>query len=66
MAFSKDAQKLKEMIENAIEKHSITRDEYDEMIHMATKDGHVDRQEQALLSELQDMIDSKLIKFIKN
>ncbi len=66
MAISKDAQKLKDMIHDAIEKHTITREEYDNMIHMATKDGHVDSQEQAMLAELQDLIDSKLIKFVKS
>jgi hypothetical protein len=66
MAFSKDAQKLKEMIEAAIERHTITRDEYDYMIHLVTMDGHIDKQERALLAELQDMIDDKLIRFVKN
>jgi len=66
MEISKDGQKLKELIHEAIEKHTITREEYDNMIHMATKDGHVDNQEKALLAELQDMIDSKLIRFVKS
>jgi uncharacterized membrane protein YebE (DUF533 family) len=65
MAISEDAAKLKELIHKAIESHTITRDEYDQMIHMATKDGHIDSQERALLAELQDMIDDKLIKFVK-
>ena len=66
MALSEDAVKLKKMIKKAIESHTITRDEYDQMIHMATKDGHIDNQERALLAELQDMINDKLIKFIKS
>jgi hypothetical protein len=65
MALSEDAVKLKKMIKKAIEDHTITREEYDMMIHMATKDGHIDSQERALLAELQDMIDDKLIKFVK-
>ncbi len=64
MEVSKDAEKLKKMIHKAIEDHVITRDEYDMMIHMATRDGHIDNQERALLAELQDMIDDKLIRFV--
>jgi hypothetical protein len=66
MEVSKDAEKLKKMIKKAIEDHVITRDEYDMMIHMATRDGHIDSQERALLAELQDMIDDRLIRFVNN
>ncbi len=64
MALSKSADKLRHMIEKAIEDHKITRDEYDQIIHLATEDGHIDSQEQALLSVLQDMIENKLVKFV--
>ena len=56
--------RLREMIEKAIEDHEITRDEYDKIIHIATEDGHIDRHEQALLSELQQMIEDKMVKFV--
>lgn len=56
--------KLKEMIEKAIEDHVITREEYDKIIHIATEDGVIDRHEQALLSELQQMIEDKAVKFV--
>ena len=56
--------RLREMIEKAIEDHKITRDEYDKIIHIATEDGYIDRQEQALLSELQQMIEDKVVKFV--
>jgi uncharacterized membrane protein YebE (DUF533 family) len=65
MEVSKDAEKLKKMIKKAIEDHVITREEYDMMLHIATRDGHIDSQERALLAELQDMIDDRLIKFVK-
>ncbi|MBN2634883.1 MAG: hypothetical protein JXR61_01340 [Prolixibacteraceae bacterium] len=55
---------MRRMIENAIEDHKITRDEYDQIIHIATEDGFLDRHEQALLKELQQMIDDKVIKFV--
>ena len=56
--------KLKEMIEKAIEDHVITREEYDKIIHIATEDGVIDRHEKALLSELQQMIEDKVVKFV--
>jgi hypothetical protein len=60
-----DAFKLREVIEKAIEDHIITREEYDHIIHTATKDGMIDRHEQALLSELQHMIQEGMVKFRK-
>lgn len=56
--------RLREMIEKAIEDGKITRDEYDKIIHIATEDGYIDRHEQALLSELQQMIEDKMVKFV--
>jgi len=64
MALSESAHKLKEMITKAIEDQKITRDEFDMIIHLATEDGHIDPQEKALLQELQDMIDSKMVRFV--
>jgi competence protein ComGC len=64
MELSEGAVALKKLIKKAIESHTITRDEYDQMLHIVTKDGHIDNQEKALLAELQDMIDDKLIKFV--
>jgi hypothetical protein len=56
------AEKLKAMIALAIEDHVLTRDEYDLILHLASEDGHIDRQEQALLEQLHDMIENKTIK----
>jgi hypothetical protein len=64
MALSKSADKLRHLIEKAIEDHKITREEYDSIIHMASEDGHIDAQEQALLSVLNDMIENKMVKFV--
>jgi tellurite resistance protein len=64
MAYSESAQRLKEAIIKAIEDHQITRDEYDEIINIAAEDGHIDPQERALLSELQDMIEDKSVRFV--
>jgi len=63
MKLSDSANRLREMIEKAIQDQKITREEYDMIIHLATEDGHIDRQEQALLAELQDMIENKIVKY---
>ncbi|HEX2394580.1 MAG TPA: hypothetical protein VHI78_04500 [Bacteroidales bacterium] len=64
MKLSAGARDLRKIIEKAIEDHKITRAEYDLIIHQATEDGNIDRQEQALLKELQDMIDDRSIKIV--
>lgn len=56
--------RLREMIEKAIEDHKITRDEYDKILNIATEDGYIDSNEQALLSELQRMIEDKAVRFV--
>lgn len=61
---SESSIRLREMIEKAIEDHKITRDEYDKIINIATEDGYIDQHEQALLSELQKMIEEKEVKFV--
>jgi tellurite resistance protein len=61
---SESSIRLREMIEKAIEDHKITRDEYDKILNIATEDGYIDRHEQALLKELQRMIEEKEIRFV--
>lgn len=61
---SQSAEKLREMIEKAIEDHKLTRAEYDRILHIATEDGFIDRDEQVLLSQLQDMIENKFVKMV--
>jgi hypothetical protein len=57
--------RLRERIEKAIEDEIITREEYDEIIHIALEDGVIDRHEKALLSQLQQMIEEKVVRFAK-
>lgn len=57
--------RLREVIEKAIEDHVITHQEYDMIIQAATSDGHIDPHEQALLSELQKMLQDGSVKFRK-
>lgn len=64
MPLSESAARLKVMIEKAIEDHVITRDEMDLILAIATEDSHIDRHEQALLNQLQKMIEDKLVKII--
>ena len=64
MTLSDSAERLKIMIEKAIEDHKITRDEMDKIIFIATEDSHIDPQEQALLNQLQEMIENKAVKII--
>ncbi len=64
MKLSKSSVKLKELIERAIEDHLITHKEYEAILSLASADGHVDKQELALLSQLQEMIEQKEVKII--
>ena len=64
MPISESAARLKVVIEKAIEDHQITRAEMDMILHIATEDSHIDRHEQALLEELQEMIETKAVKII--
>ncbi|NQU51301.1 MAG: hypothetical protein HQ522_02065 [Bacteroidetes bacterium] len=61
---SESSIRLRAMIEKAIEDEKITREEYDKIIYIATEDGVIDRHEKALLSELQQMIEDKAVKFV--
>jgi tellurite resistance protein len=64
MTYSESAARLKVMIEKAIEDHKITRIEMDTILSIATEDGHIDPHEQALLEQLQDMIENKMVKVV--
>ena len=62
MVLSSSAEKLKQMIEKAIEDHEITVTEYEKILHLADEDHRIDAQEKALLQSLQDMIESGAVK----
>jgi hypothetical protein len=64
MPLSESARRLKEKIKKAIDDHQITRAEMDAIMAIATEDSHIDRHEQALLNELQEMIETKVVKVI--
>lgn len=64
MQVSESAQRLREAIVKAIDDHKITRTEYDQILAIATEDGHIDPQEQVLLAELQNLIADKSVKMV--
>jgi len=64
MHISESAGRLKEMIKKAIDDHKITRAEMDAILAIATEDGHIDPQEQALLNQLQEMIEDRTVKYV--
>jgi hypothetical protein len=64
MKISDSAILLRKLIDKAIEDHKLTRSDYDMILHQATKDSHIDPHEQALLNQLQEMIEDKTIKLV--
>jgi tellurite resistance protein len=64
MKYSESAGRLRIMIEKAIHDQKITRDEMDAILHIATEDGHIDPHEQALLDQLQEMIENKIVRYV--
>lgn len=65
MAISESGERLRKAIIKAIDDHIITPEEYDEIIEISMEDGHIDAQERALLSQLQQMIEHKEVKFAR-
>jgi len=64
MRISNSSKKLKELIIKAIEDHKLTREEYETIINLATEDEIIDKHEQILLEQLQDMIANRSVKFV--
>ena len=64
MPYSESTRRLKAMIEKAIEDHTITRTEMDAILAIATEDSHIDRHEQALLTQLHELIENKTVRIV--
>ena len=62
---SESAQRLRVIIEKAIEEHKITRDDYDRILNIASEDGVIDKHERALFVQLQQMIEDGDIRWSK-
>ena len=54
--------KLASMIKKAIRDLELSTSEHEEILALASEDGHVDAQERNLLKQLQEMISSGAIK----
>ena len=63
---SSSATKLKAMIDEAIADEKITPEEREQIMMLADEDDIIDNQERALLTQLQDMIQSGAIKVMAN
>lgn len=58
---SKGALQMRKLITEAIDKQYITRLEYDTIISIPMEDNYVDRHEQAMLTQLSDLIYDKIV-----
>ena len=58
--------KLRAMIKSAIDDERITPDEREQIMMLADEDGIIDKQEQALLVQLQDMIQNGTVKMVQS
>ncbi|HSH52916.1 MAG TPA: hypothetical protein VK982_14415 [Bacteroidales bacterium] len=65
MVLSESNKRLRQIVNKAIEDHIITLEEYDEILEITFEDGYIDSQEQAMLTELQKMIENKEVRFAK-
>ena len=61
MTVTKKGQKLADVIKKAIEDSVITMAEYEEIQSVASEDGILDKHEEALLRELNDMIANRTL-----
>lgn len=62
---SKSASGLKDLINHAISDLEVTPAEYQQIMDHAQADGHLDKQEQALLAQFHDMINNGTIKRVR-
>ncbi len=62
---SKSASSLKQIINEAISDLEITPDEYNKIMHAAQDDGHLDKEEKALLAQFHEMLNNGTIKRVR-
>ncbi|WP_028319229.1 hypothetical protein [Desulfobulbus elongatus] len=62
---SESAGDLKKLIKHAIADLEVTPSEYQQIMECAHSDGHIDKEEQALLAQFQTMIANGTIKRVK-
>lgn len=62
---SESAAKLKEIINHAISDLEITPSEYQRIMDHANEDGHIDKEEEALLAQFHAMLNNGTIKRVR-
>lgn len=62
---SQSAENLKELINHAISDLEITPSEYEQIMAHANADGHIDKEEQALLAHFHEMINNGTLKRVR-
>jgi tellurite resistance protein len=62
---SKSAVSLKQIINDAISDLEITPDEYNKIMQVANEDGHLDKEETALLAQFHQMLNDGTIKRVR-
>lgn len=62
---SKSAVALKELINHAISDLEVTPEEYRRIMDMAHEDGHLDKEEKALLAQFHEMISNGTIQRVR-
>ena len=53
---SDSSQKMRKILDVAIQEHEIIRDDYDRFLTIASADGHFDTQKRVLLANLNDLM----------
>jgi hypothetical protein len=62
---SESASKLRDLIKHAMEDCEVTPAEYNQIMDCAHADGHIDKEEKALLAEFQTLLSNGSIKRVK-
>ena len=65
MASGESGGRLMELIKKAIHDCEVSTSEYEEILKLANADGHVDSQEKALLSQLQNLMANGTVTRVK-
>lgn len=62
MGLSESADKLKVLIDKAIEDKIITPEEFDQILNLVHEDGYIDKHERKLIESLYNMVETKQVR----
>ena len=65
MKISDSAVEINGIIKRAIDRHEITTDEYEQILSIADRDGHMDQHERSAIAHLRDLISNKDIRIVR-